>query len=158
LSNEALCNLASAEPVRFGTTQNPQHVVLRSRNAVRFQRAFERVLEQRRRSLNAEMRLLFQALERPRLLQLLLQFGWHPQILRVITRIVKTTSRAFALLPGSLLEPFRSPCFGARRPFFPVARRGCGHQRIDQVARDLRNVADRSVKGWFVGLRWLCEP
>jgi hypothetical protein len=75
-------------PVGSDPPQNPKNVVLRCRNPMRLQGGLKGVPQQRRRALDAEVRLLFKTLEGPCLFQFYLQLRAHLQILRVITRIV----------------------------------------------------------------------
>src|SRR5215471_11501387 len=63
LSHQALRDFISAQTFRFSTAQDSQDVVLRRGDPVRFQSGLERVLQQGSRPLNAEVRLLLQALE-----------------------------------------------------------------------------------------------
>lgn len=90
LPDHSLSDLAATQTIRFRPSQDAKHVVLRGGDAMRLQRAFKGVLQQGRSPLNTEMRLLFQALERPYLFQLRLQLRWHVITIRVITRIVKS--------------------------------------------------------------------
>jgi hypothetical protein len=94
LSHQALRDFIPAQTFRFSTAQNSQDVVLRRGDPMRFESGLERVLQQRSRPLNAEVRFLLQAFERPRLFQLPLQLRRHTQILRVTTRIVKSFADA----------------------------------------------------------------
>lgn len=69
LPDEPIADRAAAEPFGLGATQNPKDVVLRRCDPMRLQRGLERMLQQRRRALNAEMCLFLQALERFALFQ-----------------------------------------------------------------------------------------
>ena len=69
LSHQSFPDFAPAQTRRLRPAQNPQNVVLRCRNPVRLQGSLEGVLQQRRRALDAEVCLLFEALERARLFQ-----------------------------------------------------------------------------------------
>lgn len=79
LPHQPLRHFISAQTVWLGASENPQNVVLRGGDLMRLQRGFKRVFQQRRRPLDAEVGLLFQRLERPRLFQLCLQLGGHIQ-------------------------------------------------------------------------------
>lgn len=69
LPHQSFRYFTSAKTGRLRTAQNPENVVLRRGNPVRLQGGLERVLQERRRPLDAEMRFLFQALEGPGLFQ-----------------------------------------------------------------------------------------
>ena len=77
LANEPFADLTAAQARRLGSTQNPQYVVLRRCNAVRFQRALEGMLQNRGRSEDAEVCLLLETPKRPRLLELCLEMRRH---------------------------------------------------------------------------------
>jgi len=121
LSHQALRDFISAQTFRFSTAQNSQDVVLRCGDPMRFESRLERVLQQRSRPLNAEVRFLLQALERPRLFQLPLQLRRHTQILCVITRIVKPFADAhltcvpFSDNAGPFADTRLFTCFGTNR-------------------------------------------
>ncbi len=89
LAHEPLANFVAAQPVGLGAAKDPEHVVLRCRDAERLHRTFELMVKHRCRALNTEVRLMLQVFERLRLLQLALQFGRHAQRIGVITPIVK---------------------------------------------------------------------
>ena len=88
LSYQSLRDFTPAKTLGLGSPQNPQGVVLSRRDVVRLQGGLERVLQQCRRPLNAQVGLLFQALEGPRLFQFVLKLGSHTRIICVITHIV----------------------------------------------------------------------
>jgi hypothetical protein len=88
LADQSLSDFTSAQALRLGPTQDPENVVLRRGDAVRLQSRLEGVLQQGRRPLDAQVNLLFEALERPYLFQLFLELRGHSQIIRVITHIV----------------------------------------------------------------------
>jgi hypothetical protein len=69
LPHQSFRDFTSAKARGLRPAQNSQNVVLRRRDVVRFQGSLEGVLEQCRCPLDAEVRLLFQALEGPRLFQ-----------------------------------------------------------------------------------------
>src|SRR5262245_30578950 len=60
-------------------------------------------------------------------------------------------------LARPLLETFGGACPGARRPFFPVTRRGGRHKRVDQPSRNSRDIIHRAVERHLVCLRRLRE-
>ena len=65
-----------------------------------------------------------------------------------------------AWVPTGLLRPGKSlgrARFGPGRPLLPVARRCRGHERIDQLAGDGRNVFNGLLEDGFVGPRRLRE-
>lgn len=103
LADQSLSDFTSAQTLRLGPAQDPENVVLRRGDAMRLQRRLECVLQQGRSPLDAQVKLLFEALERPCLFQLGLELRGHPEIIRVITRIVN---------PG---QNMREPCVIARR-------------------------------------------
>jgi hypothetical protein len=116
LPHQSIADFMSAKTLRLRPAQNPKDVVLGRRNPVRLQGGLEGVLEQRRCPLDAEVRLLFQALERPGLFQFCLQCRGHAQILRVITRIVNTHEIAqiavcHCATDASRFEHESFPCF-----------------------------------------------
>jgi hypothetical protein len=69
LPHQSFRNFTPAQTRRLRPAENPKHVVLRCRNPMRLQGGLEGVLQQRRRALDAEVRLLFEALEGPGLFQ-----------------------------------------------------------------------------------------
>ena len=73
LTYQSLSDFTSAQALRLRPAQNSENVVLRRGDPVRLQSGLECVLQYRRRSLDAQMNLLFQALERPCLFQLYLE-------------------------------------------------------------------------------------
>ena len=73
LPYQALRDFASAKTLRFGPAQNPKNVVLGRRDAVRLQRGLECVLQECGRPLDAQVGLLFEALEGPDLFQFCLE-------------------------------------------------------------------------------------
>jgi hypothetical protein len=77
LTNQSGANLVAAEPIGLGSPQNPEDVVLGTRDPVLLERALERVLEQGGRPLNAEMGLFLEAPERLVLFQLSLKIRGH---------------------------------------------------------------------------------
>jgi len=73
LTYQSLSDFTSAQALRLRPAQNSENVVLRRGDPVRLQSGLECVLQYCRRSLDAQMNLLFQALERPCLFQLYLE-------------------------------------------------------------------------------------
>jgi len=88
LADQSLGDFVSAQTLRLRPAQDPENVVLRCGDTVRFQSRLECMPQQGRSSLDAQVNLLFEASERPGLFQLYLKLRRHSQILRVITRIV----------------------------------------------------------------------
>ena len=66
-----------AQPARLGTTQDAQHVVLRTADAVRFEQLLDRVLQQGKRAYQVEVRFLLQADEWLSLAEFGSQVGYH---------------------------------------------------------------------------------
>jgi hypothetical protein len=130
LPHESIADFMSAKTLRLRPAQNPKDVVLGRRNPVRFQGGLEGVLEQRRCPLDAEVSLLFKALEGPCLFQFYLEWRRHSPILRVITRIVNPHAIAhiavcdFATgLSRSEHESF--PCFKVQIHGTPASGHRC---------------------------------
>jgi len=69
LPDESLRDLVATETLGLRPAQNPKDVVLGRRNAMRFQRGLEGVLQQRRSPLNAQVSLLLQTFEGPDLFE-----------------------------------------------------------------------------------------
>jgi len=63
LPHQAFGDFTAAKTGRFRPAQNPKNVVLRRRDAVWFQSSLERVLQQGRGALDAQVGLFFQAFE-----------------------------------------------------------------------------------------------
>src|SRR5215207_6491894 len=87
--DEPVAYLVPAEPTLPRTTQDPERVVLRGRNAVAPQRLGHAVAEHCRRALNAEQGFLFQTAERPGLFDLVTEAAGHDQSVCVITLFCK---------------------------------------------------------------------
>jgi hypothetical protein len=103
LADQSLSDFTSAQTLRLGPAQDPENVVLRRGDAMRLQGRLECMLQQGRSALDTQVKLLFEAFERPCLFQLCLELRAHSQIIRVITRIV------------NLGQNVRRPCAIARR-------------------------------------------
>ena len=77
LRHQPLAHLVAAQPALARAAQDAQRVVLRAGDAVRLEHLGHRVAQDGGRALDAEVRLLLQARERPRLPDLVTECRCH---------------------------------------------------------------------------------